>query len=121
MKQIAIRKHYSYFLTDSNEIEGNVIDAEMDQFDVELRVLLEKYNLALIHHETRFIPMDKMSVCHCSKCNNWMINRDKNPTGFDERETFNDLEYVIYDGGTYEDKELCEECLPISHRWGHFS
>lgn len=121
MKQIVIRKHYSYFLTDSSEMKGNINDAKMDKFDEELRELLNKHNMSLILHETRFIPMDKMSVCYCNQCNNFMVNRDLNPAGFDGCELYTDLDYVIYDGGVHEGRNLCSSCLPVTHRWGHFS
>ncbi len=121
MKHVALRKHYSYFLTDSNEIENNVFDAKLDQFDEEFRELLKKYDLSWISLKGLFIPMEKMSVFHCGQCKNLMINRDLNPAGFDDNNLFDDLDLVIYDGGTFEGKNLCQECFPTSHRWGYFS
>ena len=121
MKQIAIKKHFSYFTTDSSEIEECVFDERMEKLNEELRELLNKYDVTLLEHETCFIPMDKMSLCYCDKCNNLMINRDKNPARFDGNKSYSDLTFVILDGGTHNDMDLCEECLPITHRWGHFS
>ncbi|NOU22525.1 MAG: hypothetical protein HOO93_12225 [Methyloglobulus sp.] len=124
MKQIAIRKHYSYFMTNTSEIEECVFDEKMEKLDVEVAELLSKYDLKLISQATRFIQLEKMSVSLCEKCENLMINRDKNPAGFSSGDAINfyaDLDFVIFDGGTHEGKNLCMECLPISHRWGYFS
>ncbi|NJN45603.1 MAG: hypothetical protein HC808_02925 [Candidatus Competibacteraceae bacterium] len=121
MKQIAIRKHFSYFVTDSKEIESGSFDEKLESLDEEMNSLLKKYDLTLVEYETRFIPMEKMSLFHCEKCNHLMINRDLNPAKFDGNELYSDLAFVVLDGGTHEGMNLCEECLPISHRWGHFS
>jgi len=124
MKQIAIRKHYSYFMTNTSEIQKGVFDEKMERLDAEIAELLNKYDLKLISYAMRFIQLEKMSVSHCEKCENIMINRDKNPTGFSSGDATNfyaDLDFVIYDGGTHEGKNLCMECLPTSHRWGYFS
>jgi hypothetical protein len=124
MKQIAIRKHYSYFITNTSEIKDCVFDEKMDSLDAEITELFSKYDLKLISHITRFIQLEKMSVSLCEKCENLMVNRDKNPARFgsgDDTSFYADLDFVIYDGGTHEGKNLCMECLPISHRWGYFS
>jgi hypothetical protein len=121
MKQIAIRKHFSYFTTTSSEINGCVFDEKIEKFDEEFHELLKKYGFTSLAHETRFIPIEKMSLCYCEKCNELMVNRDKNPTRFDRDEFYNDLAYIILDGGIHEGKELCQECLPVTHRWGLFS
>ena len=121
MKQIAIKKTYSYFSTSSEEIENCAFDKKLEQLNKELKSVFSKYGLTLAEHETVFIPQSKMSLFHCENCNHLMINRDLNPARFDNSECFNDLTLVIRDGGTHEGKNLCEECLPTSHRWGHFS
>ncbi|MEW8036298.1 MAG: hypothetical protein AB2554_04460 [Candidatus Thiodiazotropha sp.] len=121
MKHIAIRKHYSYFATDSEAIEDGAFDEKMERLDEDIGALLEKYGLTPLQHETRFIPTEKMSLCHCAQCGNLMINRDKNPARFDGDELYSDLAFIVLDGGSYEGRELCEECLPVTHRWGHFS
>ena len=121
MKQIAIKKTYSYYSTTSEEIEKCTFDEKIDKLNEELRNLFQKYGLNMVWHETVFIPEEKMSLFHCEKCNHIMINRDLNPARFDNSELFNDLTFVVRDGGTHEGQNLCEECLPITHRWGHFS
>lgn len=121
MKHIAIRKHFSCFTTDSKAIEGCEFDEKMDQLDDELRALFEKYGLTLLEQESRFIPMAKMSLCHCERCGHLMIDRDKNPARFDNDPLYSDLTFVVRDGGTHGGQVLCEACLPTSHRWGHFS
>ena len=93
--------------------------------DGELRTLFEKYGLKFINQDTRFVSLVKMSATQCSRCNNLMINRDKNPARFSGDSLWSDLESdyncVIWDGGTYEGAELCMDCLPKEHRWGYFS
>jgi len=125
MKQFAIRRLYSYFETSSEEIDNNVFDEKLEKLDEELKALLEKYGLECLNHDTRFVPVKKMAAGKCGQCGNLMINRDKNPVRFNKEDMWIDLDSdyngVIWDGGSYEDKELCMECLPIEHRWGYFS
>ncbi|WP_018417401.1 hypothetical protein [Teredinibacter turnerae] len=121
MKQVAIRKHYSYFKTDSAEIDSCSFDENLERLDEELRSVFKKYGLEMVETETRFLPINKLSIHHCEKCNHLMVNRDENPTKFDDKELFQDLTWVVLDGGSHEGQNLCEECLPITHRWGHYS
>jgi hypothetical protein len=121
MKHIAIWKYFSCFETNSEEIEACVFDEKMERLESEVRALLEKYDLKLLAQEGRFIPMSKMSTCYCESCGHLMINRDKNPARFDGSPLYADLEFVIRDGGIHEGQTLCQECLPVSHRWGLFS
>ena len=125
MKQFAIRRLYSYFETTSEEIQSNSFDEKLEGLDEELKSLLSKYGLKFINHDTRFIPLKKMSASKCEQCDNLMINRDNNPARFNKEDMWLDLDSdyngVIWDGGTYDGKELCMECLPLEHRWGYFS
>lgn len=125
MKQFAIRRLYSYFETTSEEIENCSFDENLEALDDELKVVLAKYGLKLINHDIRFLLMEKMSARKCARCENIMINRDKNPACFNKEDLWIDLDTdyngVIWDGGTHEGEELCMECLPIEHRWGYFS
>ncbi|MCU7930965.1 MAG: hypothetical protein KZQ90_09200 [Candidatus Thiodiazotropha sp. (ex Codakia rugifera)] len=125
MKQFAIRRLYSYFETTSEEIENCSFDENLEALDNELKVVLAKYGLKLINHDIRFLPMEKMSARKCARCENLMINRDKNPARFNKEDLWIDLDTdyngVTWDGGTHEGKELCMGCLPIEHRWGYFS
>jgi|GEM_PF-1761630 len=125
MKQFAIRRLYSYFETTSEDIDSGSFDQNLEALDEELKSLLEKYGLKLINQDTRFVPMVKLSAKKCDRCDNLMINRDKNPAGFNREQLWVDLDadynFVIWDGGTHEGEELCMECLPIEHRWGYFS
>jgi len=125
MKQFAIRRLYSYFETSSEEIENCSFDEKLEALDDELKAVLARYGLKLINHDTRFLPTEKMSARKCARCENLMINRDKNPARFNKEDLWLDLDTdyngVIWDGGTHEGEELCMECLPIEHRWGCFS
>lgn len=125
MKNYAIRRLYSCFEVESADIENGSFDQKLEALDKELKILLEKYGLKYIEQDTRFIPQQKLSACKCDNCANLMINRDKNPTRFDGADLWADLEtghnVIVCDGGTYEGKSLCMECLPVEHRWGYFS
>lgn len=125
MKQFAIRRLYSYFETDTQDIENNTFDQKLELLDEEIKALLLKYGLKTIAHDMRFVQMEKMSVKQCDQCENLMINRDKNPMRFNKESLWIDLDtdynFVIWDGGTHNGKELCMECLPIEHRWGYVS
>ena len=125
MKQFAIRRFYSYFETSSEEIDGNSFDEKLEKLDEEIKTLLSKYGLELLSHDTRFVPIEKMSAAKCEQCGNLMINRDKNPARFNKEDLWIDLDSdynsVIWDGGTHEGKELCMVCLPLEHRWGYCS
>lgn len=125
MKQYAVRRLYSYFETNSEDIHEGAFDEKLEALDEELRVLLEKYGLKKIAQDTRFVPLQKMSARKCDQCDNLMINRDINPARFNKEELWVDLDTdynsIIWDGGSHAGKELCMECLPIEHRWGYFS
>lgn len=125
MKHIAIRRLYSYFEIDSEAIQNGSDDEMLLALDKELTALLNKYGLKEITHDTRFIPMQKMSAQQCEQCNNLMINRDRNPARFNREDLWADLDTdyngIIWDGGTHDGKSLCMECLPIEHRWGYSS
>jgi len=123
MKKFAIKRLYSYFETTSQEIKDDIFDEKIAAFDEELRALLEKYDLRYICDDTRFITAQQMSVQKCEQCNNLMLNRDKNPMRFNKEDLWIDLDtdynFIIWDGGSYEGRELCMDCLPIGHRWGY--
>lgn len=118
MKQIAIRKNFSYFLTDSDEIESDVVRERLEALDREMSALFKKYGVEVADGYTTFYSFEKYSICNCKKCDHIMVNRDKNPAGFSRDELTHEIELVIYDGGEFEGQELCEECLPFTHRWG---
>lgn len=125
MKRYAIRRLYSYFETTEKEIEEGEFDTKLEMLDDEIKKLFEKYDLNYISQDMRFINLKKMSVGKCDQCKNLMLNRDKNPARFNKEDLWIDLDcdynFVIWDGGTYEGKDLCMECLPVEHRWGYFS
>lgn len=73
MKKYAVRRHYSYFETNSEEVDKGVFDEKLESFDQEFKALLEKYDLSFISNDTRFIAVQKMSATKCEKCGNLMI------------------------------------------------
>ncbi|PLX97548.1 MAG: hypothetical protein C0622_12800 [Desulfuromonas sp.] len=121
MKQLAVKKIFSYFVATSEEIEANAHDEKLEEFDNELKQLTQKFGIQLACSHTAFFGIEKYAITNCSKCGQLMINRDKNPTGFDGIELTAELEYVIHDGGEYDGRVLCEDCLPLTHRWGYHS
>jgi hypothetical protein len=121
MKHIAVKKVFSYYYTDSDEIENCSLDEKMDSLDSELRQLFVKYGVTVAEGYTSFYGVDKYSIELCQQCGHLMINRDKNPAGLPAASWAADLEWVFSDGGTVDGKTLCERCLPHSHRWGHSS
>jgi len=121
MKQIAIGKMFTYFYTESKEIEGCALDDRLDNFRIEIRELLKKYDMELGESWTTFFGLEKFSITNCEKCDQLMMNRDKNPAGLNDSELNADINMVILDGGESDNKLLCEECLPFTHRWGHSS
>jgi hypothetical protein len=118
MKEIAIRKTLSYFFTDSEEIKSCAFDEKLEKLHEEMVLLFEKYDISMGDTCTHFVGMEKFSICNCDSCGNLMMNRDKNPNGFGNDEIYCDYNYAVIDGGEHEAKILCEECLPIVHRWG---
>ena len=112
---------FSYFYTDSNEIDSCGFDNKLESLDQKLKDLLNKYGLEVAETHTTFLGLEKYSISKCEKCGHLMVNRDKNPLGFSGNELAQEIDYVIYNGGEQNGQLLCEECLPFSHRWGHHS
>ena len=121
MKQIAIRKGFSYFYTDSDEIQSGAFDEKLEALENELEKVFNQFGLVKAEGYTTFYGLEKYSITNCENCGHLMVNRDKNPVGFSGNQLAQELEYVLYDGGEHAGKVLCEECLPFTHRWGHHS
>ncbi len=96
------------------EFEEDVLDEKEESFREDLRELIAKYGFDFKFIESLFVNEKKYSVCECEKCGHLMINRDKNPIGYDSE----NIEDVVINGGDYEGMTMCEECLPKEHRWG---
>ena len=108
----------SYTFTDSDEIQSNSLDQKFEKLNQEMAELLKKYGFELAESCTSFHGVEKFSIENCQSCGRIMINRDKNPFGFGTDTHMHDIKEAIYNGGTIKDKNLCEECLPTTHRWG---
>ena len=121
MRQVMFMKHLSVFETATEDIVSKFDDEKMERLFNELKTVFSKYDIKLSHYEATFLPMKKLSMCRCEDCSQLMINRDINPTKFGGSDHFEDCDSLCLDGGTHDGSELCEECLPINHRWGHFS
>lgn len=125
MKHYAIHRIYLRYDTTSDDIDACLSDERMAAFDAELKILASKYALHLESQDTRHLNATKMSVCECAGCGTLMINRDKNPAGFDGDNLWldaaMDIGAPLVNGGSHEGRDLCIECLPVEHRWGFFS
>lgn len=118
MKHIAIQKIFSFFYIESKEIESTEFEEKLTALDQEIKILLKKYGLEKAETCTSFFGLEKYSICKCENCQHLMVNRDKNPTGFSGNDLAHEIDFIIYDGGVHNGKILCEECLPLTHRWG---
>ena len=125
MKAFAIKRAYGFLEIDALDKESEDLQERIEGLDRAIKDLHEAHGFRYICGDTRFISSEKMSVRLCESCQNLMINRDKNPAGFDQSEFWRDatLDSTVFisNGGTLEGKELCGECLPSEHRWGLFS
>ena len=119
MKKIGIRKGFSYFFTDSEAVDSGAIDEKLSALEVELAKVFERFEFTPAAGYTSFYGVEKFSIASCESCSSLMINRDKNPAVFEGTDLATDHEFVIRSGGTHNGQELCEACLPNSHRWGH--
>lgn len=118
MRYMTFMKHVSMLETTT---EDGLDDEKMERLFDDLKVVFKKYNVTLSHCEAAPFPMAKFSMTRCEDCSQLMINRDKNPMKFGPSDHFNDSDSLCFDGGTHSGRELCEDCLPTSHRWGHFA
>ena len=117
MKQIAIKKVFGYFTTNTEEVESCVFDEKLEQLDREIKLLLKKYQIKFVESSTAFYKTKKYSLCFCENCKHLMINRDINPAGFSRHDLTDDMDFIVYNGGESEGKILCGDCLPVEHRW----
>lgn len=118
MKQIAIKRTFSFYFTNSDETNSGVLDQKYEKLHHEMIELFEKYDVQMAESCTSYYGVEKYSIEHCESCQKLMINRDKNPAGFGNSEFVEDAKFTIINGGILDGKNLCEECLPINHRWG---
>ena len=93
----------------TKELDSQIIES----LSRDIEKVLKKYNISYQGYEMLTLHKDKYSITSCEKCKNLMINRDKNPIGIEEECFFN----MLYNGGSVEERQLCEMCLPEDHRW----
>lgn len=121
MKQIVFLKHLSLFETATDKVDTKLDENNLKALFDDLQGVYQKHGIRLKSYEVARFPMDKLSIQYCQECGQLMIDRDANPMKFAGSEYFADQNQICLDGGMYNGKKLCEECLPVSHRWGHFS
>ncbi len=114
MNFVAISK-LSFLSEISKEaFENDKYIEKIESLTSELKVLLNKYGLEYDSVETTFLSKGKYSILRCEKCNHLMIDRIQNPV---KAEIEDLVAEVIFDGAKFENKFLCEDCLPVNHRW----
>ncbi len=104
-------------INESGEIDSDTLDGLVE----DILPIFKKYGFTFQSSECITLGMDKFSIQECAKCSKLFSNRDLNPAGLDQDYVFESVVYAICDGGTYNEQNLCEECLPLTHRWGHSS
>lgn len=72
--------------------------------------VLKKYDLELLSLEMMSHDLKEQHFTRCENCSSWMINRSK------EKDR-DDVDDGIKDGGEYQSRLLCEDCLPEGHPW----
>lgn len=92
---------------------------KMAALEAELKPLLEKYGLTFAQWESTDFSREKYSIERCEQCEHWLVNRSQNPAGLGEDfSQYWQTELIINDGAEFQEKILCEQCLPRNHRWG---
>ena len=117
MKHLQPTKLWLRKYRDEHDIDTDAIDALMD----EINPILEKHGFMSSMSETFSIGIVKNSIYECEDCGQIFVNRDENPAGLDKDYLPEDINIIIYDGGSHDGKQICELCLPHTHRWGHSS
>ena len=87
---------------------------KVEELTSDLKGLLNKYGFEYDSVETTFLSKNKYSILRCEQCDHLMIDRVENPVRADIEDLVAD---IIFDGAKYEKKYLCEDCLPVNHRW----
>ena len=102
-------------IADDHDIDGAAIDSLIKA----IGPIVEEHGFRMSQCETISLGLAKFAISECSKCGVLAMNRDTNPSGFDQGYVFENLDLVIVDGGSFNGDHLCGECLPTTHRWGH--
>ncbi|WAJ39134.1 hypothetical protein OU800_07880 [Pseudomonas sp. GOM7] len=114
MKHLAVTKFSCTSEFSSSEIELDIPGEKIECLRAELASLISKYGFEYQYGETHFLSTQKYSICNCSKCGHYMVNREANPAGLDLSD---DTQIIVFDGALLNGVPLCEECLPEGHRW----
>ena len=97
--------------------DSDTLDTMFD----EIREIAAKYGFKMSQYDTISLGLEKYSIGSCQNCAALAIDRAVNPEGLPSDYVFEDSQFIVKDGATFEGALLCEECLPTSHRWGHSS
>lgn len=112
MRNIAIRKDFSFFYVDPKEVESTSHDQKLDSLNRELKSLFAKYGIETAGGFTTLYDTNKCSIINCEKCGHLMINNLKSS----ENELVQDIQQVVCVGEKIEGKFICENCRLKSHR-----
>lgn len=100
---------------ESQEKDDEDLEETLDEMSDEIEKVFQKYNIEYRYYELMMIDSNRYSIGKCEECGNFMVNRDKNPAGIEEYlECYFEC---VYDGGESNNQLLCENCLPLEHRW----
>ena len=95
----------------SNEmIDEDGFDQITDDLQEAVQAVLKKYDLEILAKEMMSHDLSIQNFSKCSSCSSWLINRTKE----NDRDNVDDN---IKDGGEFESKILCCDCLPNNHKW----
>lgn len=114
MEFVSISKLNFFAEVSEEEVNSDKHLEKVADFTSELKKLLSKYKLEYDSVETTFLNKRKYSIVKCEQCNHLMNDRVENPVKADIEELVAD---IIFDGAKYQGKYLCEDCLPVDHRW----
>lgn len=102
-------------ISDEHDIDATAMDILFEA----IRLIVEEHGFNMSQYDTISLGMKKFAIAECSKCGVLALNRDVNPSGFDQDYAFDCMDLVVVDGGTFNGDHLCGERLPTAHRWGH--
>jgi len=98
------------------KIQSNIIKCD-DGFDIinkdlknAIDEVFNKYNLEYERLEIMSHDLNIEHIVQCDICKVWLINRT-------EETSREDVDEIIKNGAEYQNKILCSDCLPLTHKW----
>ena len=94
----------------SDLVEGNGFDSISGDIHAAINDVLQKYHLELTESEMVSHDTSREHFTKCSQCSSWMFDRTR-------EENREDVDSCIKNGATYNDQQLCSDCLPADNTW----